>query len=168
MDPADPTVEPGLVLLDAGMLIGALVTTDPRHGEARPLVEQARAGALRACTTPSVLSEVYATLTWERAQPRLDPADAADAVWLLVAPPSAIRVLAEDLRSAELSLRLAAAHRLNARRVHDARHAAAALSAGVVAVYTYDPDDWRAFETDGMSIAGSESTLEWLAARQNP
>lgn len=32
------------VLLDAGVCIGALLKGDPRHAEARPLVEHARQG----------------------------------------------------------------------------------------------------------------------------
>ena len=43
------------VLIDAGVFIGALLTGDPRHAEARPLVEQAREGILPACTTTSIL-----------------------------------------------------------------------------------------------------------------
>ena len=57
------------VLIDAGVFIGALLTGDPRHAEARPLVEQAREGILPACTTTSILSEVYGALMWEHAVP---------------------------------------------------------------------------------------------------
>ena len=88
------------VLLDAGVLIGALLRGDPRHAEARSLVEAARRGELRACTTPSVLSEVYGALTWEHAQPRHDPREAAEATRLLVEPPSALRVLDEGSNGA--------------------------------------------------------------------
>jgi len=59
--------------LDASLFIAALLKGDPRHAEAQPLVEQARRGELPACTTVSILSEVYGTLTWERAVPRHDP-----------------------------------------------------------------------------------------------
>ena len=76
----------GRVPIDAGVFIGALLKGDPRHAEARPLVEQAR-------------------------------------------------------------------------RVHDARHAAAALAAGVVAVFTYDVDDWQVFEVDGLRIVGPATTV---------
>jgi hypothetical protein len=51
-------------------------------------------------------------------------------------------------------LELAASHQLRARRVHDARHAAAAIVAGIKSVYTYDANDWEAFEGDGLSITG--------------
>src|SRR5438552_3135009 len=64
-------------LLDAGMFIGALLAEDLRHTEARPLVEQARQGVLRACTTAGILSEVYGALTWEQAEPPHHPAEAA-------------------------------------------------------------------------------------------
>jgi predicted nucleic acid-binding protein len=57
------------VLFDAGMFIGALLRDDLRYAEARPLVEAARRGDLAACTTTSTLSEVYAALTWIKAQP---------------------------------------------------------------------------------------------------
>ena len=50
------------VLLDAGVFIGALLQGDPRHPEARSLVEQARRGTTPACTTPGILSEVYGAL----------------------------------------------------------------------------------------------------------
>lgn len=147
------------VLLDAGVFIGALLKGDPRHQEARPLVEQARRAELLACTTAGILSEVYGALTWEKAQPRHPPVQAANAVRLLVEPPSAIKVLGEDLEVILRALELAASHKLTARRVHDARHAAAALVAGVRKVYTYDVDDWQMFEVDGLRIVGPESVL---------
>lgn len=37
-----PSTEGEYVLFDAGIFIGALLTGDPRHAEARPLVEAAR------------------------------------------------------------------------------------------------------------------------------
>jgi predicted nucleic acid-binding protein len=151
-----------LILFDAGMFIGALLQGDSRHAEARPLIEAARRGKIHACTTPSILSEVYGALTWEKAQPHHEPEEAAKAVRLLVEPPSAIRVLDAELEVALRTLELAAAHRLTARRVHDARHASAALLAGVHSVYTYDPEDWRVFEANGLRIAGPVSTLAWL------
>lgn len=150
------------VLLDAGILIGALLSGDSRHSEARLIVEAARRGEIRACTTSGILSEVYGALTWEKTQPRHDPREAAEATRLLVESPSAIEVLDEGHDVAVLALELAAAHNLTARRVHDARHAAAALVAGVHTVYTYDPDDWEMFETDGIRIAGPASTLARL------
>jgi predicted nucleic acid-binding protein len=146
-------------LLDAGVFIGALLKEDPRHQEARLLVEQARRGELVACTTAGILSEVYGALTWEKAQPRHPPVQAASAVRLLVEPPSAIDVLEENLAVILRALELAANHNLTARRVHDARHAAAALTAGIQEVYSYDVDDWRLFETDGLKLVGPESVL---------
>jgi predicted nucleic acid-binding protein len=146
-------------LLDAGVFIGALLEGDSRHQEARSLVERARRGELAACTTPGILSEVYGVLTWEKAQPRHPPIQAASAVRLLVEPPSAIEVLEENLAVILRALELAANHNLTARRVHDARHAAAALTAGIHEIYTYDIDDWRRFEADGLKVAGPESVL---------
>jgi predicted nucleic acid-binding protein len=158
-----PSTSPtDLTLFDAGMFIGALLKGDPRHAEARPLVEAARHGEIQVCTTASILSEVYGALTWEKAQPRHDPEEAAEAVALLVEAPSAIRVLDVGLDVALRSLELAAAHHLTARRVHDARHAAAALLAGVRSVNTYDVEDWEAFEADGLRIAGPTSVLVQL------
>ena len=150
------------VFFDAGIFIGALLGGDPRHEEARRLVEMARRGEMAACTTAGVLSEVYGALTWEGARPSHDPAEAAEAVRLLAEVPSAIRILDEGYQAALLALQLAAAHGLRARRVHDARHAAAALVAGVQLAYTYDSEDWRVFEADGLRIAGPESTLARL------
>jgi predicted nucleic acid-binding protein len=147
------------VLIDAGVLIAALLKGDPRHAEARPLVEQARQGHLPACTTAGILSEVYGALTWERAEPRHNPTDAAQAVRLLVEPPSAIVVLGEGLEVVLQALRLAASHGLTARRVHDARHAATAILTGVTAIYTYDVGDWKVFESDGLRIVGPPTTI---------
>lgn len=163
MPEAESRPTPERVLIDAGVFIGALLKGDLRHAEARPLVEQARRGELAACTTAAILSEVYGALTWEKAEPRHDSAEAAQAVRLLVEPPSAIVVLSEDLDVALKALALAAKHKLTARRVHDARHAAAALNAGVVSVYTYDVDDWRVFAADGLRIVGPPTTMVRLS-----
>jgi predicted nucleic acid-binding protein len=151
------------VLFDAGVLIAALLKGDSRHMEARPLIEQARQGQLIACTTAGILSEVYGALTWEKAEPRHSPTDAAQAVWLLVEPPSAIVVLSEGLEVVLQALKLAASHGLTARRVHDARHAAAAMVAGVSSIYTYDAGDWKVFESDGPKIVGPPSTLSQIS-----
>lgn len=58
------------------------------------------------------MAEVYGALTWEKAQPRHGPAEAAEAVRLLVDPPSAILVLNEGLEVALRALALAAVFRL--------------------------------------------------------
>jgi len=158
-EPGDP------VLFDAGVFIGALLRGDPRHNEARPIAEAARRGEIQACTTPSILSEVYGALTWEKAQPCHSPEEAATAVRLLVEAPSAIQVLEVGPSVAFLALELAAEHGLRARRVHDARHAAAALVAGVHLVYTYDAEDWQVFAADGLQVAGPESTLVRLGEK---
>ena len=147
------------ILFDAGVLVAALLKGDPRHAEARPLVEAARRGFIQVCTTPGVLSEVYGALTWEKAQPRHAPEEAAAAVRLLVEPPSLLRVLDEGLETALRAIELASAHGLTARRIHDARHAATALIAGVRSVYTYDVNDWREFEAHGLRVVGPSSVL---------
>jgi len=51
------------ILFDAGVFVGALLKGDPRHDEARLIVEAARRGELLTRTTTSILSEVYAALT---------------------------------------------------------------------------------------------------------
>lgn len=147
------------ILFDAGLFIGALLSGDPRHAEAYPLVEAARRGILPVCTTVGILSEVYAALTWEKAMPPHAPQQAAEVVRLLVEPPSAIQVLPTDIETGLLMLDLAVQHKLTARRVHDARHAAAALAAGVMRVYTYDVTDWCVFASNGLAVAGPESVL---------
>ena len=157
-----PSTEDEYVLFDAGVFIGALLAGDPRHAEARPLVEAARRGGMLACTTTGILSEVYAALTWQQAQPPQVPEQAAEAVRLLVEPPSLIRILPDGRDAALRMLALAAKHQLRARRVHDARHAAAAIAASVTSVFTYDADDWESFEDDGLSIAGPATTLTRL------
>lgn len=140
------------ILFDAGVFIGALLRGDARHAEARPIVEAARGGELDACTTVGILSEVYAALTWIGAQPPHSPEEAAHAVRLLIETPSALRVLADGAEVGLKMLELVETHRLTARRVHDARHAATALCAGVTLVYTYDPDDWKVFQADGITV----------------
>ena len=149
-------------LFDAGPLIGALLSGDPRHAEAYPIVEAARQGQIRACTTTSILSEVYAALTWQQAQPRHTPEQASKSIRELIEPPSAIHVLPDGYAAALLMADLAAKHTLTARRIHDARHAATALANGITTVYTYDPDDWKFFAGDGLTIAGPASTLQRL------
>lgn len=157
-----PSTEGEWALFDAGVLVGALLSGDARHAEARPLVEAARRGDILACTTTGILSEVYAALTWQQAEPPHDPERAAEAVRLLVEPPSLIKVLEDGRDVALRMLELAASRGLRARRVQDARHAAAAIVAGVKSVYTYDSDDWQVFEGDGLSIRGPATTLTRL------
>jgi predicted nucleic acid-binding protein len=103
-----PPTEDEYVLLDAGVFIGALLSGDQRHAEVRPLVEAARRGDMPACTTTGILSEVYAALTWQQAQPPHDPEQAAEAVRLLVEPPSMIRVLPDSREAALRMLELSA------------------------------------------------------------
>jgi predicted nucleic acid-binding protein len=156
-------MESDSVLFDAGIFIGALLLGDPRHAEARSLVEAARRGDTAACTTAGILSEVYAALTWLHAEPPHTPQEAADAVDSLIEPPSMIRVLETNQLVALHAMKLASAHQLRARRVHDARHAAAAIVAGISRVFTYDAEDWKVFDVDGLSIEGPASTLSRLA-----
>jgi predicted nucleic acid-binding protein len=73
-----------------------------------------------------------------------------------------IRVLSDNQEVAIRMLKLAAAHQLRARRVHDARHAAAAIVAGVKSVFAYDANDWESFKGDGLSIVGPHTTMARL------
>jgi len=148
------------IFLDAGLFIGALLAGDSRHTEARGIVEAARRGEINACTSAGILAEVYAALTWTGAQPPQEPPKAAAAVRSIAALPSRISVLETGLSATLRMLALAERYRLTARRIHDARHAATALTAGVDRVFTYDRDDWRIFETEGIVIAGPPSVLQ--------
>ena len=56
-------------------------------------------------------------------------------------------------------LELSGKYRLTARRIHDARHAATALTNGITQVYTYDVEDWLVFKPDGIIIVGPASSL---------
>lgn len=150
------------ILLDAGLLIAVILRGDTRHTEARLLVQQARYGQVPTCTTVSILSELYAALTWVQAKPRHSPREAALAVRSLIDRPSSIMVLNEGRDVALRAMGLAAKHGLTARRIHDARHASAALVAGIQAVYTYDVNDWKVFEPDGVRIVGPPSALARL------
>jgi predicted nucleic acid-binding protein len=149
-----------IFLFDAGVFIGALLEGDARHSLARPLVEAARAGDLNVCVTSGILSEVYAALTWIQAEPRHSPQEAANAVRLLVEEPSAIEILPDSLAVALKMLELAEKNQLTARRIHDARHAATALVAGVQCVVTYDPNDWQNFVADGLKLYAPERLLK--------
>ncbi len=148
-----------LILLDAGIFIGALLRGDSRHQEARQIVEQARRGDVSACTPTSILSEVYGALTWVHAKPPHAPKEAAEAVRLLVSPPSAIEILPDGYETTVKMLELSEKYNLTARKVHDARHAATALVHGITLVYTYDYADWRIFASEGLTIAGPPSVL---------
>jgi predicted nucleic acid-binding protein len=150
------------VLFDAGLFIGALFRDDPRYAESRPLVESGRNGDLPVCTTTGILSEIYAALTWTGAPFPCSPEDAATAVRLLIEPPSHIKLIHEASGAALKMLELAEKHSLKARRIHDARHAAAAIMKGISKVYTYDTDDWKVFVSDGLTIAGPNSVLSKL------
>ena len=156
--------EPAWTLFDAGLFIGALLRGDPRHSEAHALVEAGRRGDFPVCTTVGILSEVYAALTWVGTVPPHDPEVAATAVRMLIAPPSAIRVLSSSMASAETMLQLASQHQLTACRIHDARHAAIAMTSAVTRVYTYDVDDRQVFTANGMRVVRPAlSTLSPMA-----
>lgn len=148
-----------VIFFDAGMFIGALLKDDPRHDEARSIVESARYGLIMACPSTSVLSEVYAALTWEKAKPPHSPAEASNAVRLLIEPPSEIRVIGDNLSVSIRMLELATQHNQRTRRIHDVRHAATALESSINKVYTYDVSDWQIFELSGIVIDGPPSVL---------
>lgn len=81
------------------------------------------------------------------------------AVRMLVEKPSQIVVLETNLSASMKMLEIAAKRKLTARRIHDARHAATAIVAGVNQVYTYDISDWQVFQPDGIIIVGPDSVL---------
>jgi predicted nucleic acid-binding protein len=145
--------------LDAGVLIGALSRGDPRHPEAFSIVESVRRGGIRACTSSGILSEVYAALTWQGACPCHEPGEAAKAVWSLMAPPSELVIADCGLDATRVMLDMAVAHGLRTRDIHDARHAAVALTAGVSKVLTYDVKHWERFSSDGFEVVGPPSVL---------
>lgn len=147
------------ILLDAGLFIGALLKGDARHQEARTIIEAARQGELTTCTTTSILSEVYAALTWINAQPPHSPSDVANAVRLLIELPSAIDILSDGFDVSLKMLELSEKYNLTARKVHDARHAATAIINDIELIYTYDITDWRLFEPEGLIIAGPPSVM---------
>ena len=94
-----PSAEEKYVLFDASIFIGALLTGDSRHIEARPLVEAARRGDVLACTTRGILSEVYAALMWQQVQPPHDLEHAANDMRLPVEVPSMIRIFPTERMS---------------------------------------------------------------------
>ena len=102
----------------------------------------------------------HAALTWINAQPPHSPTEAANAVRLLIEPPSAIKILPDGLEASLKMLEISEKYNLTARRVHDARHAATALLNGVISIYTYDVADWKIFEPEGLTIAAPPGVLE--------
>lgn len=146
-------------MFDAGLFIGALLKNDPRHNEARPLVEAGRRGDLPVCTTVGILSEVYAALTWSGALPPQPPEKVANAINALIEPPSKIKILPTDVVALSPMLELAVKSQITARRIHDARHAATAIASNVFGIYTYDVNDWSAFIFAGIKIMGPPSVL---------
>lgn len=74
---------------------------------------------------------MYVALTWVNAQPPHSPTEAANAVKLLVEPPSAIEILPDGFKASIKMLEISEKFNLTVRRVHDARHAATALINGV-------------------------------------
>ena len=74
-----------------------------------------------------------------------------------------IQILPDNLAVTLKTMELASLHNLTARRIHDARHAAAALAAGVTTVYTYDVDDWKLFASHGLTIVGPASSLRRIS-----
>ena len=139
---------------------------DPRNPEAYAIVEAARHGDINACTSVSVLCEVYGALTWSQAVLPQSPSTAAAAVALLIESPSAIEVIGDGKDVALRSLLLADKHQLKARRIHDARHAATALQHGITLVYTYDTNDWKDFLPDGLVITWPPSSLTILSRQK--
>jgi hypothetical protein len=90
------------------------------------VVERARQGILPAYTTRGILSGVDGALIGEKTTPRHAPAKAAEAVRLLVEPPSAIGVLTDEIAMTLRTIALAAQHALTARRINDGQYATAA------------------------------------------
>ncbi|MDM8559901.1 hypothetical protein [Candidatus Parabeggiatoa sp. HSG14] len=75
-----------------------------------------------------------------------------------------LEILSESLEATLKMLDLAEKHGLTARRIHDARHAAIALTAGITQIYTYDIDDWKHFISDGLVISGPVSMVSQLTS----
>lgn len=160
-----PMSQKNKIFLDAGLIIGALVVEDPRHSESYPIIESARRGDIFACTSVGILSEVYAALTWSKAETPYSPAAASASIESLVAEPSKIEIINADRLAGLKTIELAAKHSLTARRTHDAKHAATAIVAGIGQVFTYDVDDWKVFESDGITISGPPSSIERLSCQ---
>jgi predicted nucleic acid-binding protein len=66
MSETEASHSPEYALFDAGVFIGALLKGDPRHAEARHLVEQARRGMVSACTTTGILRAYPKTYSVEQ------------------------------------------------------------------------------------------------------
>jgi hypothetical protein len=75
--------------------------------------------------TTGILSEIHAAPTWQQAQPPHDPEQAAEAVRLLVEPPSMIRILPDSQDAAIRMFELAASHQLRATLLSFPSHTAA-------------------------------------------
>ncbi len=54
---------------------------------------------------------------------------------------------------------MAEKYSLTARRIHDARHAAVAITHGIDSIYTYEVNDCRLFKPDGIKIVMPPSVI---------
>ncbi len=79
-----PMSQKNKIFLDAGLIIGALVIEDLRHSESYSIIESARRGDICACTSVGILSEVYAALTWSKAETPYSPAAASASIKSLI------------------------------------------------------------------------------------
>ena len=123
------------------------------------------AGNMLACTTTGILSEVYAALTWQQAQPPHDPEQAAEAVKLLVESPSMIKVLPNSQEAALRMLELAASPRLRATREsfsscyrpRRCRYSSEVRNALTISAETKFPRNWLSLSSQNFHPRKSES-----------
>ena len=154
--PADPSAS---TLIDADVLWRAFDSDAPQHSEALSLLERVRDAQEPIAVTEGILGEIYAQLTHPKRSRAADPQQVTAEIEKLLNWPNLL-VLQPDEGATRLAFALAAREELRGQEIHDARHAAAAISVGLTRVYTYNVADWLRYFDDGLTIAGPPSSVE--------
>lgn len=130
------SVDPAL--LDANVLVYAIVLGSPHHEPPRRISDGALAGDISACVTAQVLLDVFSIAANPK---RVTPHQSAAAVWNAVAVyQNTLRVLPAPDDLLERMQALAEPLGITGARIFDVQHAATMLANGVSRVYTFDAD----------------------------
>jgi len=139
-----------IAFLDANILVYAANEDSPYHANALDIIERVNSGELRACVSPQVLVEVYATVTNPKkmSQP-LSPDEAAEAINGYLE--SDIPKLYPKENTLRLTLELAERYQVSGLDIFDAQIVATMLENRVKTICTVNEADFRRFE--GLEIA---------------
>lgn len=134
------------VLFDTSVLVAALVRSHPRHDRCLPWLARAQAGELELVLAAHTLAELHAVLTALPVKPRISPRTAqrlAEENHLRPRPEGRVEVVALTVRQYVEVLDAAVRASLAGGVLYDALLTKAAEIAGVEALVTLNPDDFR-------------------------